>query len=196
MVGSHEQNVRELELERLLGELLGEQTLAAGGISGDPCPETLELLDMARRLRGAAQGVVLAEGGLLQFPLVGAGQRAHRRLLGWSAVVAAAVLVVISLGVGWAWIPTTPSSPWYDAGLAVENLRIALLPSPMAKAERLVATAHARIAEVEVAATADDAEGLRRAARALDSETEWLHKIVTTLPVAERKQIDRALEQL
>lgn len=194
MAGSPpEQDARELQLERLLRELLDEEPLPGDA----PCPEALELRDMARRLRAATQWVPLPEGrqALRRALLLAAGHRPRRLSRRWGlAAAAAAVLVAWGLG-GWTW-SAPPSSRLYDLRLALEDVQVALLPTPLAKAEALVRATHARIAEIQAVATADDVGGLHRVTRALDAETEWLRDIVATLPVAERKRVDQTLEQL
>jgi hypothetical protein len=197
MVGSHDQSAREAELERLLRDLLDEEPLGSGGTAGEVCPEALELRDMARRLRAATQWVPLPEGrqALRRALLAGAGMRG-RRTRGWTLGAAAALLVAFGLGAGWVHGAATPSSPWYDLKLAVEDLQIAVLPTPVSKAEMLVRATHQRIAEIQAMATADDAVGLRHAARALDKETEWLREIIASLPVAERERVDHSLDKL
>lgn len=198
MAGSRDQSVREAELERLLRELLDEEPLYSRGTAGEPCPEALELRDMARRLRAATQWVPLPHGrqALRRALLAGAGMRGHRRVRGWPLGIAAALLLVFGLGASWVQRAATPSSPWYDLKLAVEDLEIAVLPNPVSKAEMLVRATHQRIAEIQAMATADDAMGLQHAARALDKETEWLREIIASLPVAERERVDHSLDTL
>ena len=165
----------EVTLEHLLRDLLDAETTRGRNLPTrtDLSSELLGLLDMARRLRAAGQrmprpGVSTAPGSSrTSWPVWrrrGASDRSRiwRRL--WGGAAAAALLGTLSL------INAAGSSSglWYGARLALEDLRVALVPSPLVRAEMLIKSTHVRIAEIQALADSGDFRGLRLAASALE----------------------------
>jgi len=198
----------EMQLELLLRRLLGEDHGEPGALRADDdvSPELRELRDLALRLRMARQHlpesaslrVVRAmesaatwRGGDSGVTRVRSSSR--RWHAGWAAIAAAVLLGAFGLGVGASSAGASPSSPWYGARLAIENVQVALTPSAFVRAELLVKNAHARLAEIQTMAATGDASGLRRAADALDVDAGWLHALLRTLPTPEQRQLIRRL---
>ncbi len=207
----HEQSARETQLELLLRELLGEDTGDQVGapVVGAVLPEAAALRDTARRLRAAVQCVPLPQGRTAvrralmttvervwrASPSVASSRRAHgRRVL--AGVAAAVILGVCGIGTGVSWGGAPPSSLWYGARVALEELEVALIPDRLGKAEMLLKATRLRVAEVQAMAEVGDSLGLRRAANALDGEAGWLHAIMTTLSAADRDRLRLDLKQI
>lgn len=207
----HEQRVREIQLEFLLRELLGEETRdGAGAPAGEVMlPEAVALRDTARRLRAAVQCVPLPSGRtavrralittVKRSRRLSASGTASRRAPGWRVaawVAAAVILGVWGIGSRLSWGGLPPSSPWYGARVALEELEVALTPDRLGKAELLLRATRLRVAEVRAMADAGDSPGMRRAADALDGEAGWLHAIMTTLSAADRDRLRLGLHQI
>lgn len=191
----------ELLLRRLLGEEHGEQGVSS---PDDVSPELRDLRALALRLRAARQHLPVSQRPLRAMESAAAWRggdsgvarvrsRSHRWHTGWAAIAVAALLGVFGLGVGATSAGASPSSPWYGARLAIENVQVALTPSALARAELLVKNAHARLAEIQAMAAAGDSANLRRAADALDADAGWLHAVLKTLPAPEQRQLIRRL---
>jgi hypothetical protein len=198
----------ETELEQLLKRLLGEEPGEPGASSAYdvPATELTELRDLAGQLRAAGRHMGAAAS--LRVVLA-ACVRAHRgdsgaslvtsgrgRYGAWVAVAAAVLLGMFGLGAGAVSSGASPSSPWYGARLAIENLQVALTPSTLARAEMLVRNAHARIAEIRAMGATGDSGNLRRAADALDADAGWLHALLLTLPEQQRLELVKVLGQV
>jgi hypothetical protein len=200
-----------MQLELLLRELLGEETSdLSGALSSENVPpEVVELRETARRLREAAQRIPLPEGRkALRRALVTTAlrhrrdwspsgyprQRPRRRLAIWAAAVL--ILGVLGLQAGLMRDAASPSSPWYGMRVALEELEVALVPSPLEKAAILVKETQTRLTEIQTMANLGDFRGLRRAADALDGEAGWLHAVMTTLSAADQERLRTALEHM
>jgi hypothetical protein len=205
------QHIREMQLESLLRALLGEDTRDGVGApaEGVLLPEVVALRDTARRLRAAVQCVPLPSGRTaVRKALITTVKRARRvslsgtasrRAHGWrvtAGVAAAVIMGVWGIGAGLSWGGLPPSSPWYGARVALEELEMALTPGRLERAEMLLRATRLRVAEVQAMAEVGDPSGLRRAADALDGEAGWLHAIMTTLSAADRDRLRLGLKQI
>ncbi len=200
----------QLQLERLLRELLDKEGSYETGAPADlgiP-PEIIELRDTARRLRAASQWVPLPEGrnavrrallATAQHGRVGADParaawRQTGRWLGTGGVVTV-IVAAFALGAGVLDGLGSPSGPLYGLRLGLDDARVAIVPSPLDKAELLVRAAHARIAEIDEMVASGNTQGIQRAAAALDGEAAWLGEITATLPPADRQRLQDAVER-
>ncbi|SRR5579871_801250 len=195
----------EIQLEVLLRQFLGEDTGDLGpDTSGEAPPAVSELADLAQRLNAAARDAALAS--LPGPPRASANvvpARRPRRLRPrgrlqaypweWATAAAAIAIGIFGFGLGMSWAGASPSSPWYRARLAVENLQVALAPSPLARAELLVRNAQAHIIEIRAMASAGNTAGLRQAADALDADAGWLHAVLPALPAPEQRVLVQVL---
>src|SRR5579875_546380 len=146
----------EMQLEVLLRQFLGEDMDdLEPQASGEVPPAVSELADLARRLNAAARDAALASlGGACgaranviparrRRPLRPRGRRLQAYPWEWATAAAAVAVGVVGFGLGMMWAGASPSSPWYRARLAVEDIQVALAPSPLARAELLVRNARA-----------------------------------------------------
>ena len=153
----------EMQLELLLRRLLREDHGEPGASPADDgvSPELRELRDLALRLRVARQHLPVSASLRVVRAMESAAawrggdsgvtrvrSRSPRWHAGWAAVAAAVLLGAFGLGVGAISAGASPSSPWYGARLAIENVQVELTPSAFARAELLVKNAHARVAEI------------------------------------------------
>jgi len=202
----------EEQLERLLRGLLeDEQGGAAGGVAEAAVPgEILEMREMAQRVRAASQWMPLPEGRVaVRRALVATAQQQQEQVRGgrgrtawrwWQprgvgilAGAAATLVLVFGLGAGMLDGLVMPSSPLYGVRLQLDEVRVWLVPTPAGKAELLLRAAEDRLAEIDAMVASEDVEGMKRAARALDSDVKRLHEVVATLPPAQRHRFEAAL---
>jgi hypothetical protein len=197
----------EIELDRILSELLGqEQGRASGRDAGDVPPELLELCETGRRLRASVQWVPLPAGrAAVRRALLATaeqvqastayGHAAWRRTVRWMAAMSAAVVLAgaFGLGAGATEIFGSPSGPLYGVRLQLEAARVALTPTAAGKADALIQATQARIADVHVTAVAGDIRGMQRAAAALDQGAGWLRTVTADLPAGDRKRVGAAV---
>lgn len=210
MTGSPTPQNTEVQLERLLRELLDKEGSSECGAPVDPDvpSEITELRDTARLLRAASQWVPLPEGrNAVRRALLATAQHgqfssdlaraAWRRTGRWLGAAGALVLIVAAFALGAGLLDGlgSPSSPLYGVRLGLDEARVALVPSPLGKAELLVRAAHARIAEIDDMVASGDTLGMQRAAAALDGEAEWLREITATLPLADRQRLEDAVRR-
>ncbi|GEM_PF-1193065 len=196
----------EMQLEVLLRQFLGEDMDdLEPQASGEVPPAVSELADLARRLNAAARDAALASlGGACgaranviparrRRPLRPRGRRLQAYPWEWATAAAAVAVGVVGFGLGMMWAGASPSSPWYRARLAVEDIQVALAPSPLARAELLVRNARAHIIEIRTMASAGNTAGLRQAADALDADAGWLHAVLPALPAPEQRVLVKVL---
>lgn len=207
MTDDRARQASEEQLERLLRGLLEDEQ---GGVAEAAVPaEILEMREMAQRVRAASQWMPLPEGRVaVRRALVataqqqeqlrgGRGRTAWRwwqpRGVGILAGAAAVLVLVFGLGAGTLDGLVLPSSPLYGVRLQLDEVRVWLVPTPAGKAELLLRAAEDRLAEIDAMVASGDVEGMKRAARALDSDVKRLHEIVATLPPAQRHRFGAAL---
>ena len=164
MLDFHTEQASEAQLAALLGELLeGEGAGAAGGTAVEDMPaEIVEMRDVARLLRAASQSVPLPEGRLaVRRALLATVQpsftegiparAAWRRTGRWLGVAAVAAMIVAAFGLGAGLLDgiASQSHPLYGLRLAVDRVRLALIPGGMRRTGSPAGSAQAGIAEIE-----------------------------------------------
>ncbi len=208
MTGSHSKPSSEAQLESLLKALLEEErgSDAALPAHGDVPPDIIALAETARLLRASTQWVPLPEGrAAVRRALLATAQEAQSRRLtpfaprrrSWGIAVAAlAAMFILAFGLGAGVLDGLglPGSPLYGLRLELDALRVAIVPSPVSKAELLVRSAHLRIAEIDEMVSSGDTRGVAQAAAALDQEAAWLRAITALLSPAERQRLADAIE--
>lgn len=208
MTVSHSPQNPEAELESQLRALLDEEPGdgAARPSHADAPPAILGLVETARLMRAVTQWVPLPEGrtavrrALLTTaaehpsrPRASAWRQGGWGLIGAGAAAAATFIVAFGLGAGALDGFGFPGSGLYDARLRVDAIRVALMPSPVSKAEWLVRAAHLRIAEIDEMVSSGDTRGMAQAAAALDHEATWLRAITATLSPVDRRRLEDAI---
>ena len=150
MVDSREQRAREMQLERLLRDLLGEVDDVQPGDSGAATsPEVAELRDMAQRFRMAVHRIPLREGrrALLRALVTSAAlspEPTTKRVpyRPWRAVAGAAAVLLLGVsiaGVGSRWGGVPSSSPRYGIGIGFKEGKVAPTGSSVGEAQMDVA---------------------------------------------------------
>ena len=164
MLDFHTEQASETQLAALLGELLeGEGADVAGGAAVKDVPaEIVEMRDLARLLRAASQSVPLPEGRLAVRrallatvqPTLAEGipaRAAWRRTGRWLGVAAVAAMVVAAFGLGAGLLDgiASQSHPLYGLRLAVDRVRVALIPGGMGGTGSPAGSAQAGTAEID-----------------------------------------------
>jgi len=160
----HTEQTSEAQLAALLGELLeGEGADGAGGAAVEDMPaEIVEMRDVARLLRAASQSVPLPEGRLaVRRALLATVQpnrtegipvrAAWRRTGRWLGVAAVAAMIVAAFGLGAGLLDdiASRSNPLYGLRLAVNRVRVALIPGGMRRTGSPAGSAQAGNAEID-----------------------------------------------
>ncbi len=209
MTDSHSEPINEAQLESLLSTLLEEEPGrdVMPPAPQDIPPDVIELAETARLLRASTQWVPLPAGRTaVRRALVATAhdaesrrrstQPARRRWM-WAPVAAAmAATFIMAFGLGAGVLDgfAVPGSPLYGLRLELDALRVAVVPSPVSKAELLVRAAHLRIAEIDEMVSSGDTRGVAQAAAALDREAGWLQAITALLAPADRQRLADAIE--
>ncbi len=206
MTDAHSPQNPEAQLESLLRALLDEEPGDGAARPSYAPPAILELVETARLMRAVTQWVPLPEGRAavrrallttatehLSRARASAWRPGGRGLIGVGAAAAATLILAFGLGAGALDGFGLPGSGLYDARLQVDAIRVALMPSPVSKAELLVRAAHLRIAEIDEMVASGDTRGMAQAAAALDQEATWLRAITATLSPVDRRRLEDAI---
>ena len=132
-------------------------------------PEMERKAELRAMLIEAARDQATAPTALERFRSVLSPARYSGRL---AAMTGAAAMALSSGGVALAAHQSTPSDGvFYSVKLTYEDVRVALISDPVAKAEALMASADRRLAEAEAAASAGDMEAAQRALAEADADS-------------------------